>query len=627
MINFKETEIIGFGSILGPLVYKFKPGLNLIKAENGEGKTTIFNAWYWGLTGETLKPKSSVNTWPHLAPADYLGTKVSNLFYVGQTKYEIIRCNNFHGKVEDSKGGNRLIIKENDKVLPLKGIKANQEKIERILGYSPNLLKNTLVFGQKLKRLIDESGTNKKEILEEAFDMAFIINAQDKAKLEKQKIVDELSPLEKDLLKMERVLDGKRELLSQALEWEKEANEVRETEINTINDSIKELKHNIETLSGLHKPDDIKELKRQIFLLEKDVTKSKPKVDEYYDIMKVVAKIETNIDYKSSSIKKLEEKLKKVTKAQTHIEKCPTCKQTLKGKSQKEVENHYKEEVDKINFEIAELKKGLTTEKEISKSKKEQLASLKEVVDSIKPLEDRINKLEREKDRSTNALENIKQHTERLNKLEERLIELQQTKLKKKSPMIKVQLRSIKTQIKPSMEMAKHLQKRAELIDWLIKDPLSNSGLKAFIFRDMIHRLNDRMLSYSKYFGFKVEFEVDMDSSRKDINAYIIKGSDNVVPYEDLSGGQQQSVAVIIAFALHDIVSVNDRASNVLIMDEIFEGLSRTNVEKVNEIINSKLGNISINLITHRNEFNPYNSRVVKIKYKNNFTSIDQGSN
>ena len=623
MIRFKEVEIYGFGSIVGPLVYKFKPGLNLIKADNGYGKTTIFNAWFWGLTGDTLKPGCTINTWPHVQPPEYLGTKVRCLFYKGEDKYEIIRCNNYLGKVDGSKGGNRLMVIKNGKIKPLKGIKANQQAIDTILGYSPNLLKNTLVFGQKLKRLIDESGTNKKEILEQAFDMAFIIGAQDKTKDRKKAITDKLIPLDRRLRDLTNKLDGKRELLKQALENEAESQKKKEGDIIELELEASELESKIDLISNLHNKDDIKGLKKQIFLRESELNKVKPKRLEYDKLMSEVTQLNTTNDYTHTSMGKLETKIKdldKITSKPLNI--CPTCKEPIGTKSRKEVEKHYKDERNGFKEELEKLNISYKEKLGLIKSKTNQLASLKQVIDNISSIEANIKKLEKEINSSTNALNEVNHHKDRLNKVNSKLESLKSDKTKKNSTKIKLSIRALRNEVKPLKELVKGLTKELDIIEWLIKDPLSNSGLKAFIFRDMIHKLNEKMVYYGNFFDFKVEFEVDMDSSRKDIEAYIIKHGE-VVSYRDLSGGQAQSVAVVISFALHDIVSINERASNILIMDEIFEGLSRNNVEKVNDIIGSKPPELSIHLITHRNEFNPYNSKTTKVYIKNGITHIN----
>ena len=255
MINFKYVDITGFGSILN-LRYNFDPGLTIIKAENGVGKTTIFNAWYWCLTGETLKPKCSINTWDHIRPLDYLGTRVIVSFNINDISYEIIRCHEFMGQVEGGRGNNRLIIKENGEKLNIKSKADSQKYLLEVLGYSPELLKNTLVFGQKLKRLIDESGTNKKEILEEAFDLVFIKEAQEKAKKRKQSKLSEYGPVRMKYETLITELAGKKELLGMAIENETDNEERLNHQIKDKEKEIQELNQDLDFKQAIHKEED-----------------------------------------------------------------------------------------------------------------------------------------------------------------------------------------------------------------------------------------------------------------------------------------------------------------------------------------------------------------------------------
>lgn len=625
MIKFKYVEITGYGSIMGSLRYDFIPGLNIIKADNGFGKTTIFNAWFWGLTGETLKPKSTVNTWPHLQPSDYLGTKVVNHLTQGKDKYTIIRCNNYQGKVEGGKGNNRVIVLKNKKQVPLKGVKITQAYINNLLGYSPDLFKNTIVFGQKLKRLIDEQGSNKKGILEEAFDLFFIPQAQLKAQDKKKRIISEITPLNLKVEKLKSEIEGKRELLTQALENEKTSKETWEEEKLELDNEIRELKRDIDLKSTLNSESDIKDFKKQIFFKESELKKLQPSIDEYYKTMEDMARLNQTEIHLESSHNKLIKTIEKVKKqSQEKYKKCPTCGTLLDGHGKKHVKQHFTEEINQKKIERDEISNKLKDIKKEIGNKRETLASLNNTIEKSKSIETKIKELEKSLNASTLAVSAVLQLKNNLLKLEERKQKMDNKKIKKKSPKIKVSLKKLKTQLKQLSPSLKSLQKDLEVTEWLIKDPLSNNGLKAYIFRDMVYKLNERMAYYSRFFGFRVEFEVDMDSYRKDINAFILQGSDNIIPYEDLSGGQAQFVAVIIAFSLHDIVSKGVRACNVLVMDEIFEGLSKNNIEKVSDIINSKMSNLSVNLITHRSEFNPYNGRVVKLKFDNGITSIIQ---
>ena len=111
-----------------------------------------------------------------------------------------------------------------------------------------------------------------------------------------------------------------------------------------------------------------------------------------------------------------------------------------------------------------------------------------------------------------------------------------------------------------------------------------------------------------------------MDSHHKDLEVYVFQG-EYPVPYEDLSGGQQQAVDIASAFAIHDVVSGN-KVCDLLVMDELFESLDKNNIEILTELILDKSKDKCLYLVTHRNEFNPTNTRTIEITFTNGITRV-----
>src|SRR5205814_1794499 len=71
-----------------------------------------------------------------------------------------------------------------------------QKHIVELLGYSDVLFKNSVFFGQNLDRLIKQSNTDKKEILEEAFEISYISKIRDKADKERRDLLIQLGKIE-----------------------------------------------------------------------------------------------------------------------------------------------------------------------------------------------------------------------------------------------------------------------------------------------------------------------------------------------------------------------------------------------------------------------------------------------
>jgi exonuclease SbcC len=179
MIKAGKIKIEWFGSI-EKLTYNFgRPGLNTIQGLNGAGKSTIFNALSWVIYKQLLKKNCTIEPWPHLLNERYKGTRVRFEFTDKDHHYQIIRCIDYKGKVLDRKGKNRLVFLIDGQEIKAKGKKGIQPEIIKAWGYSFDLFKSAVVFGQRIKRFVEEDGPNKKRIFDEAFEATFISKAKE----------------------------------------------------------------------------------------------------------------------------------------------------------------------------------------------------------------------------------------------------------------------------------------------------------------------------------------------------------------------------------------------------------------------------------------------------------------
>src|SRR5665648_526407 len=103
-INFLGADIEGFRTIVKPFHFDLdRPGLNMLKGNNGAGKTSVFEAIYWCTYGENLKDvnQAQLISWPENRGSLWQGTRVSETFQIGDSTYEITRCLGYKGLVHD----------------------------------------------------------------------------------------------------------------------------------------------------------------------------------------------------------------------------------------------------------------------------------------------------------------------------------------------------------------------------------------------------------------------------------------------------------------------------------------------------------------------------------------------
>lgn len=75
MIEFSKIIIEGFCSIPNLELQLNTDKTTIIRASNGQGKTSIFSAIVWAIYGKNLKGISDVNTWKNIGLRDIMVLK------------------------------------------------------------------------------------------------------------------------------------------------------------------------------------------------------------------------------------------------------------------------------------------------------------------------------------------------------------------------------------------------------------------------------------------------------------------------------------------------------------------------------------------------------------------------
>ena len=557
MIKFLKLSIEGFCSIPQFELELDSPGITVIRGFNGQGKSSLFSALVWGLYGKNLKGISDVNTWDKFRLDTYKGTKVEVYFESPKGLHKIIRCQNYKAKVGNGLGNNRLIYLIDTEESSIKGKLELQNQISRDLGMSYNLFINSVMFGQGLTRLIQESGADQKKLFEEIFDLNYLTIARNIA----SNRMNELSP---------KISKAQYEL------------NYRTRNKQEIKQNIQEIKSSRDSYQDQIKQDE-ETYKAQIKKLEKSLK-------EFEDLPKRIEK--TNRDFE-----KLEKSLREY-------------KQYIANPDYKKVS--LEELVDKVIKLIEEekIKASLTVLKDIKSS----IVKTREYQDKISQLNDeryklsqiKHNNLIKDKDR-IHIESQIKQITNSLKRIDKNTPDYDSMISRYKD-----NLKKIKRESKEFRNEAESLTKEYELVKWAYDDPLGNNGIKAYLFESSLGLINELLKSYSNILGFNIYFGMDLSTTRKDfVVAINLNGID--VFYEELSGGQKQLVNLAMAFAMNQALS-RSKGLNIAFLDEIFESLSEDNIGIVIDLIKKIYQNKTLFLITHQESLPIPNSKTLRVK-------------
>lgn len=599
MIRFDKIIIEGFTSMVYPIEFVLnQPGLNQLKGKVGAGKTTVPSALVWVLFGSTLKDKSQVQTWKEIQPEGFKGTKVEVQFNHYGTDIKIIRCLKYKGKInidnKKTKGNSDIYIFIDGKYktdYPTKGKRGKQSFIDNLLGYSFDLFKNSIIFGQKMKRIIEESGPDKKKIFEEAFDLEFIQQAKEEAENKLDKYRKVRIELGTKLASKNDKYSMLKDSLEDALENEKKFKSVKKERLSNLKDELKDVKNDIDLIS-------IRSFNEEKY--QAQVTK----VDKLHKEYTNVEEQHEDIEYLKNEIDKDKAKLTiQKGKLKTKPKLCPSCNQPLSDKGYKSLKDTIKSNIKDLESNIKRYKANL----KITKTP----PPLKQIEKKLDIEKDKLKDLEHSKKLITKDNERLKLLKDRLKTKQKTYDKIKSEKLVKKSPRIKTKLDKLESEVSKLENKINKLDNTLSLYNWVLKDPLSNDGLKVYIFDSLLAQVNDKLLAYGKSLGFTIEFGIDLSKKRKDFYQMIMK-DDIIIPYEDLSGGQKQLVDTSVAFAIHDVIT-EIRPINILFIDEPFESLGINEIEIIEEIVENKAKDKCLFVITHQAGFNPLNVNEIKI--------------
>lgn len=192
-IEFTKIMGEGFSSLCEPFNFKLDRGMIwLIKGENGSGKTTLFSALVWCLFKVNLKGVNNdrVPSWVRVRSNEFRGTRVAVEFdnYDDGQSYLIARHIDFRGTTKSVRGKSSLMIfakrLEEPEFLPehLLGDELHkgdqQGYIQKVLGLDVKTFLNSILFGQRMKRLVDSDPEEKRKLFETLFELEFIQNAK-----------------------------------------------------------------------------------------------------------------------------------------------------------------------------------------------------------------------------------------------------------------------------------------------------------------------------------------------------------------------------------------------------------------------------------------------------------------
>lgn len=643
---FEYAEIEGFRSIVKYLKFDLiRPGLNLIKGVNGAGKTTMFEAIVWCLFGINLKETiaGAVASWPEVRPSVWNGTRVSVKFKTGDITYTITRHLDYKSKTYDIKGEDSLMIatEDDDRGQPVvlvgdaRDKKAQQERINEILGIDAKTFMNSIMFGQRMAKLVTQDNDDKRKLFETLFDVEWVAELKKKVDQDLVKFNAALLTVDADIRfytnQIEMLKNQKQQAQTMLAGFEEgrfnrilvkqgQLDEYK-TYLNNITTTLDQLNKSFDAIKyDPAKHDEVEDRHGKLCVELDDLKLAQAKaVGEVKLAKNKVEQLDKQVKSLESDLTKLEAKSIDVT--------CPYCEQELKPGNKLEKNHNIDIQVvkDKIKVAKGDLAKAKkVVPKDPKPADNEALeAKIEEAEQELGALDELFNQREAISNRIT--MQN--NFNAQVNK-DILWVNNEMDVIKAEVPPV-IDIPSIETHLKDaekalaeSTEISQKTKKEIEVAEWWSKKGFSAGGIKAFIFKAMLSQLNQNIKKYGQRVGVSLEFSIDLNKTSKPFTTVCSIGNKLNKDYKEFSGGEKQRLDIVLIFAMYDLISMNANM-NILVMDEVFEGLDEAGEAVAFDLIREKaMSGKSVYVISHSSNLDSLYTNTLHLGNENDNTHL-----
>ena len=594
-IDFEKVIIHNFGSYghteldLKSKGFCLVSGKNNFKKDNalsnGSGKSFIWSAICYAITGETLNGLHT--NLKNINIEDDNKCYVKLLFKVNADEYEITR---YAAPKSD------LQVIKNGIDVSGKTYRESEKKLGDLLpDLTHDLIASTIIIGQGMPNKFSSfSPSGRKELLEKLTKSDFMIeDIKNRIALRQNELSRKIQECSDSIL-----VNGTK-LSTAKKDLERTEKEIAETvkpdfdkELKESDDLLKSIDKDITRLTEARKSADaqIEATNSELLAIAHEkAEKLRMLSDSYHAAIDPVSQekltAETTIRNLTAEVNRL-----KAVK-----DTCPTCGQKLPGavkpntsaqeaqiKALNESLIPLKNRINEINLKSNDYKRQIeaeTAEKEsklnvlLAELKKDRVAVINELNDcsqNYNTEKERHNKLTFEKD-------NWDKHQKLLN---DSITELQ------KSINSLENLITITTTAKTDLEAHLAVVKKM--------DSLAKRDFRGYLLANIIKYIDKKAKDYSEIVFGTRDLNVYIDGNALDIS-YCNKMFDN------LSGGEKQRVDLILQFAIRDMLNVYlNSGANILVLDEITDFLDKTSCAAVMKLIEKELNTIeSVFIVSH----------------------------
>lgn len=586
-VIFKKIKIKNFLSIgKTPVVINFNKSFNIITGinrdlmdrQNGIGKSSVVDAFYFSLFGETTRDLKK----------EFISNNVTNEtaevgleFSIDKRNYEIIRS------IKPSK----CTLYEDGVDISRDSMANTTEYVLSILSLTPEIFSNCICLSiNSTVPFMAQKKIDKKKFIEGIFNLDVFSKMNSLLKEEYSQLKKEIELL---LSKYGELGSSIKIITTQNEKIEEERDRRKVDILNNIKSYSEQLDKNKEKIKNYKIGDNLNNKNK----IEKLENKKNVDKDKSQNLLRKNIEILTKIKLLNADIFKIG----------TDEEECPIC---LRVVSEEDIE-HVEDRKNKIKIEINELKDTSTTlEVEINNLKK-QIDLIEKAISVLKNSINENNLLAQQK---KNDHEKIIFLENQIVKEEKALNDLNNSSLAETKDVDDL----IERYNKYELEINKK-KKDFKILD-NVKFVLSEEGVKSYVIKKILNLFNSKIAFYLKELSsnaiitFDQYFEEEIKNERGKPTMYF-----------NYSGAERKAIDLAVMFSFIDMLKLQTNVYyNVQFYDELLDtSLDSAGVENVVRLLNEFVEKYSygIYVISHRKECSKLaNGEIVFLEKHNGIT-------
>lgn len=598
-ISFGHSELT-FGDDGFIKVSGINENVDDLATSNGSGKSSLWEAIVWALTGDTIRGTKQVG---NIYGDD--GTYVELEFNIDSVNYVITRSKDH--KVY--KTGLKIVIDGKD--CSGKGIRDSEKLLAQYLpDITASLLGSVIILGQGLpQKFTNNSPSGRKEVLEKLSKSDFMIEDL-KTRVAKRK--DELSKLIRSHKDAVIAAESKIGILQAQIE--KCRTSLSALDKDKLETTVAYYTTEVERLQLI-----VDAHRTFVEKLDQDLAEQNEhlvKLNRYHsdNVASVNSEYESSIESLTNKLYELRSLISsykaEITKMESIRDVCPTCGQKLPDVVKPDTTNL------RQLLEEAELN-YTSVQTELDQLKTDRKAKLDSVEGDYRRSSD---VLLRQNNELTTARSNRQAQMKSadgdrlraLTQLDDAKAQLQQ--LEYTSNALSLNIHENESQIEELNRELLYNNTQKDLqqshLDIVNKfDTALKRDFRGYLLATVIEYIAARAKEYSKVIFETDKIDFKLDGNNIEIS-YMNKS------YENLSGGEKQKIDLIIQFSIRDMLCNHlGFTSNILVLDEVFDALDMIGCQKVLDVISSLSDIKNIFIVTHRKDLSiPCDKELIVVK-------------